>query len=701
MPNKETQHTLDLSDGRTISLETGFLSPQADGSVLLTMGETRLLATAVERKESEPSPFLPLTVDYREHFFAARRIPNTFPKREGKPSTHEILISRLVDRTIRPCFPEGYYNSMNVNISLLSIDENIPSDTLAILAASAALILSKIPFLHPVSGVRVARVDGKLLINPTFQELEKSDYNTILGGNAEQLLMLQGSAKEINEKELIEALQFGHQAIQAQCQFQAELAQKVGIPLKELPDPALSEDQALKEHLQKHLPLLYRDIIEQGIQDKQQRNQLFSEAKQTVIEQYQSQEPINTALQDAYIADIKKDILRDRLLHQDTRIDGRKPSEIRPIRIKLGSFSTHGDAIFTRGQTQVLSTITFGSKLDEQLTDSPSKSGYSNLIVNYNFPGFATNEVKANRGVSRREEGHGNLIKMALQNQLPSKEENPYTIRITADTLSSDGSSSMAGTAAASLALMDAGVKIKNQVAGIAMGLIYTPNKSIILFDISGDEDACGDADLKVTGTKNGITAFQMDIKTNGLPIQLLQDMFLRAKEGREQILEKMNQVIHEPRTDYKPSAPATKKMQVPPKMIGSIIGPRGKVIQEIQQTTGAAINITDDGVITLFAPDKARLQAALESIEKIIEEPTLNKIYKGLIKSIQPYGAFVEFMPGKEGLLHISQVSHKRIENLDQELKADDTIEVKLISIKSVRGKKEYSLSRKELIEK
>ena len=699
MTPQEVLHTLELPNKSTIALETGFLAPQADGSVLLTMGQTRLLATAVECKETEPTPFLPLTVDYREHFFAARRIPRNFPKREGKPSTHEILISRLIDRTIRPTFPKGYHNAVQVNVSLFSIDEHILPDTLAILAASSALTLSKIPFLHPVSGVRVACVDEKILINPSPQELGQSTYDIILGGNQEQLLMLQGRAQEIDEDSLLQALQAGHEAIQAQCQLQTQFAQKVTCPPKEMPDPAHTEDLTLKKYLEEHLTPRYRTIIEENIQDKQQRNQRFSEARQSVIEQYDAPQPPNAILQEAYCAEIKKELLRTRLLDHQTRIDGRKPDEIRPIQIKLGHFSTHGDAIFTRGQTQVLSTVTLGNKLDEQLTDSPSKSGYSALIVNYNFPAFATNEVKPNRGVSRREEGHGNLIKMAIESQLPSKEENPYTIRITADTLASDGSSSMAGTAAASLALMDAGVKVKNHVAGIAMGLIYTPDKSIILFDISSDEDACGDADLKVTGTQNGITAFQMDIKTAGLPLPLLRDLFLSAKQGRQQILEKMNQAISQPRPDHKPSAPAFHKLQVPPKMIGSIIGPRGKVIQEIQQATDTDINITDDGLITLFAPGQEQLHTALQAIQKIIEEPTLHKVYTGVIKSLQPYGAFVEFMPGKEGLLHISQVSHEPIENIADALKEGDTIEVKLIDIKSVRGKKQYSLSRKELL--
>ncbi|MEM9737530.1 MAG: polyribonucleotide nucleotidyltransferase [Bacteroidota bacterium] len=700
MAFNKVSHTLQLPNNRSIIIETGRFAPQADGAAVVTMGKTILLATAIERQETQPGNFLPLSVDYQEKFHAAGKIPGSFFRREGKLNESEILISRLIDRTIRPCFPPNFFNSVNINVSLISSDEDVVPDTLAILAASAALTLSKIPFLQPVAAVRVAKINGVFYINPSNKELLNADCDIVVAANEEQMLMLEGSAKDISEDELIEILQFAQKNIQEQCRLQNELREKARISPSQDVQISCEEDTILKEFIHKNYYPKCRSIAEKAIQDKQVRKKYFEQAAEQVLVAYETDDPIDTALANKYIAEVNKQVVRDLLIEKNIRIDGRRPDEIRPIAIEVDILTSHGSAIVTRGYTQVLSTLTLGNKLDAQLIDGVTNSGYKDFMVHYSFPGFATNEVKPNRGPARREIGHGNLIYISLKNQLPDKLGVPYCMRLTADTLASDGSSSMAGTVAGSLALMDAGVQIKKPVAGIAMGLIHADTKSIILSDILSDEDAAGDTDLKVTGTRDGITACQMDIKTSGLSIDIIRQMLVKAKEGRIKILDIMEKVLSKPRAEYKPQAPAVKQIIIPVKMIGSVIGPRGKTIQDLQQTTGATITVSDEGEVAIFAPNKASLSEAAQAIERLTEQPTLNKVYIGTIKSIQPYGAFVEFLPNKEGLLHISEVSDQRIEDLAKELTLNQEIEVKLIAIKSIRGKNEYSLSRKTILQ-
>ncbi len=668
------------------------------------MGNAMLLATVVAKKEpNEGADFLPLYVDYQEKFAAAGKIPGSFLRREGRLGDHEILVARLVDRAIRPLFPKGYNNETQINISLISADEDILPDTLAALAASAALTISPIPFQGPISEVRVARIQGQLCINPTPKALEQADMDLMVGATADNILMVEGEMNEVQEEEMLDAIQHAHQAIKTQCQAQTALANTLGNPDKlSVEEATTAEDPALEQAL---YDKIYA-IAQQGISNKQDRKEAFSTLRQAYLQQLpEDDETTDTQLIEQQIHQLEKKAVRAVALNEGRRLDGRKLDEIRPIWSEVSYLpAAHGSALFTRGETQSLTTVTLGSKLDEQIIDRAMISGYNKFMLHYNFPGFSTGEVKPNRGPSRREIGHGNLAMRALKKVLPPDEENPYTLRIVSDILESNGSSSMATVCAGSLALMDAGVRTKAPVSGIAMGLVIDPatGKYAILSDILGDEDHLGDMDFKVAGTQHGITACQMDIKVAGLSYQILQEALAQSKAGRLHILAAMNKTIEKPRADYKPHVPRITMMKIPKDMIGAVIGPGGKVVQEIQRESGATVLIeeeNDAGIVKFFAPDRDAIQKAEQSVKAIVAEPVIGEVYTGKIKTIKEFGAFVEFMPGKEGLLHISEVKWERISKLDDILAEGTDIQVKLTEIDAKTGK--FRLSHKALLPK
>lgn len=702
-----TRKIINLGDGKEIILETGVLAKQADGAVVVKQGKTMLLATVVSAKEANPDvDFMPLTVEYLENFSAFGRFPGGFRKREGRPSDYEILIARLVDRALRPLFPKDYHAETFVNIELISAEKDIMPDALAGLAASAALSVSDIPFNGPISEVRVARVDGNFIINPTHSEIERADIELMVGATKENILMVEGEMDEVSEKEMLEAIKLAHTAIKVHCQAQQEFAKAANVTEKrEYPgDP---EDPELEKQIREYAyPKIY-EVAKQGIADKHKRSENFENIKQAFIESIELDEEDNEKkkLIDRYFHDILRDAVRNLILDEGIRLDGRKTDEIRPIWCEVDYLpSAHGSAIFTRGETQSLTTVTLGTKLDEQTIDQVLIQSSERFMLHYNFPPFSTGEARPKRGVSRREIGHGNLAHRALKRMIPSEMECPYTIRVVSNILESNGSSSMATVCAGTLALMDAGVKIKKPVSGIAMGLI-TDNETgrwAVLSDILGDEDHLGDMDFKVTGNENGITACQMDIKVDGLSYEILEKALLQAKEGRTHILNKMLETIKEPRKDYKPHAPKIYKFLVDGSFIGSIIGPGGKIIQGIQKDTEATIVIEendDKGEVTISAPNEESLQEALKQIKKIIAVPELGKVYNGVVKGIKDFGAFVEILPGKQGLLHISEISHQRIKDVKDVLKMGQHIKVKLIGIDSKNGN--LKLSVKALEEK
>ncbi len=700
--------TIQLSDNRIITIETGKLAKQAHGSVVVKMGNAMLLATVVAQKEpKEGVDFLPLYVDYQEKFAAAGKIPGSFLRREGRLGDHEVLIARLVDRAIRPLFPPGYTAETQVNISLISADEDVLPDALAALAASAALAISPIPFAGPISEVRVARIDGRLCINPTPKALETADIDLIVGATAENILMVEGEMSEVQEEEMIAAIQFAHEAIKQHCQVQVALAQAVGVnaPSPVEANPQEAPAPAWKEMLFEALYDKVYAVSRQGINNKQQRKEALQAIAQTYLQSLPEDQEIAPCLFDDVFHKIEKQAVRSLVLEEGIRLDGRKLDEIRPIWTEIDYLpAAHGSSIFTRGETQSLTTVTLGSKLDEQLIDRVMTSGYSKFMLHYNFPGFSTGEVKPNRGPARREIGHGNLAMRALKKVLPPEEENPYTLRIVSDILESNGSSSMATVCAGSLALMDAGVRIKAPVSGIAMGLVMDPTtgKYAVLSDILGDEDHLGDMDFKVAGTQNGITACQMDIKVAGLSYQILEEALAQSKAGRLHILEKMNEGIAKPREDYKPHVPRIEMMQIAKDMIGAVIGPGGKIIQEIQRESGATVLIEEDdgvGIVKFFAPNQAAITKAEQLVKAIVAEPIVGEIYTGKVKNVKEFGAFVEFMPGKDGLLHISEVKWERIADLGGILEVGEEIQVKLTDIDIKTGK--YRLSRKALLPK
>jgi polyribonucleotide nucleotidyltransferase len=698
-------HEFVMGDGKKISIETGKLAKQADGSVVVRMGDTMLLATVVSTKDAKDGvDFLPLSVDYQEKYAAAGRIPGGFLRREARLSDYEVLICRLVDRALRPMFPEDYHADVQVMISLISADKNIMPDSLAALAASAAISISNIPFNGPISEVRVARIDGQFVINPMIDELERADIELIVAGSATDIVMVEGEMKEVSEKEMADAITFAHDAIKLQVQAQLDLVAKVGEKVKRTYKHEPEPRPELQEQLHAFAYDRIYQIAKAGL-GKDERAAAFKEVRAefeaTVPEQMAEAE--YAFLVKKYYHDLEYDAVRNLILDEGIRLDGRHTKQIRPIWSEVGYLpSAHGSAVFTRGETQSLTTVTLGAKTDEQLIDGAMFYGYNKFLLHYNFPGFSTGEVRPNRGAGRREIGHGNLAMRSLKQVLPPDAENPYVIRIVSDILESNGSSSMATVCAGTLALMDAGVQIKAPVSGIAMGLITDPasKKFAILSDILGDEDHLGDMDFKVTGTEKGITGCQMDLKINGLAYETLVEALEQAREGRLHILGEMKKTLTTPREDYKPFAPRIVEVRVAKEFIGAIIGPGGKIIQEMQRESGATISIEEKdnvGIVQIYASDKNAIDFVVNKINGITAVAEIGEVYEGKVKSIMPFGAFVEILPGKDGLLHISEIDWKRYETMDGVLEVGEVVKVKLLDVDKKTGK--MKLSRKVLL--
>ena len=694
-----------LPDGREVSIETGKLAKQADGSVVLTMGKTMILASAVSKKDAMDNvDFLPLSVDYQEKFASAGKIPGGFLKREGRLSDYEVLICRLVDRVLRPLFPSDYHADTQILLYLISADKDVLPDALAALAASAALSVSDIPFNGPIAEVRVVKCGKEFIVNPTPEQIEKSSLNLMVGASYENICMVEGESKEVSEEDIIEALKVAHDAIKGLCELQNELAKKVGNIEKREYSHENSDEDLLKDIKEKTYDKLYK-IAEEGISNKKKRGEKFKEVREEYLSSVKEDEEFDEFLFGKYFHDIEKEAIRNSVLDKKIRLDGRKLNEIRPIWSEIDYLpNAHGSSVFTRGETQSLTTVTLGTKLDEQMIDGAMYNGYNKFILHYNFPGFSTGEVRPNRGAGRREIGHGNLALRALKNMIPSDEDNPYTIRIVSDILESNGSSSMATVCAGSLALMDAGVEIKKPVSGIAMGMISDSKsgKYAILSDILGDEDHLGDMDFKVTGTADGITACQMDIKIDGLSFDVLKEALNQAKEGRLHILSEMNKTIDKPNKDLKSHAPRSYQMSIAKDMIGAVIGPGGKIIQEIQKESGATVlveEVEENGIVSVFASNQDEMDNAVERVKAIVAVPEVGETYVGKVKSIKDFGAFIEFMPGKDGLLHISEIKWERVESMDGVLEEGEEIKVKLIEVDRRTGK--FRLSRKALIPK
>ena len=693
---------INLGDGRTITIETGKLARQADGAVVVRMGDTMLLATVVARREAkEGVDFLPLSVDYQEKFAAAGRIPGGFIKREGRLSEHEILTSRLVDRALRPIFPSDYHADTQVAISLISGDKDVMPDALAALAASSAIAVSDIPFGEPISEVRVVQTNGQYVVNPNAQQTETADLDMIVAGTADNILMVEGAMSEVSEDTMLGAIKAAHEIIKIQCQAQVELAQELGITKREYDHEA--EDESLRERLfTDYYDQVYAMVSEQ-ITDKQVRKERFGAIKDSYIDSLPEEHGENMTLVHQYFNEIHKKAARNLVLDEKKRLDGRQLNEVRAITTEVNYLpSAHGSALFTRGETQSLTTVTLGTKLDQQMIDGAMFQGSNKFLLHYNFPGFSTGEVKPNRGPGRREIGHGNLAFRGLKPVVPKDEDNPYTIRVVSDILESNGSSSMATVCAGSMALMDAGIPVKAPVSGIAMGMISDSEtgKYSILSDILGDEDHLGDMDFKVTGTEQGITACQMDIKIDGLSYEVLQEALTQAKEGRLHILREMAKTISKSNEEMKPNAPRSSTVKIERDMIGALIGPGGKVVQEIQKETNTTIvieEIDEKGIVNVFATDQEAMDGALRRIRAIVAVPEVGEIYDGVVKSIMPFGAFVEIMPGKDGLLHISEINWARVEKVDDVMEVGEQIKVKLIEVDKKTGK--YRLSRKALL--
>lgn len=701
--------TVKLKDGREITIETGKLAKQADGSVVVKMGKTMLLATVVSNKEArEGVDFLPMSVDYQEKFAAAGKIPGGFLKREGRLSDNEVLVCRLVDRALRPLFPSDYHAETQVAISLISLDENDLPDALAALAASSALAVSDIPFGGPISEVRVTQKDGEFIINPTKTQLEGAALDMIIAGTKDDIMMVEGELLEVSEETMIGAIKAGHEAIIEQCKVQIELTEAVGKTEKREYSHEEAPDEELRADIKaKTFDAVYA-VAKEGNPNKNIRKEKFA----AIIEEYKAALPelpegesYNEGLIGKYYHDVEKEAIRQCVLDTRLRLDGRKLDEIRPIWSEVDYLpSAHGSAVFTRGETQSLTSVTLGTKLDEQMVDGAVHSGYNKFFLHYNFPAFSTGEARPNRGPGRREIGHGNLAWRAIKPMLPAADDNPYTIRVVSDILESNGSSSMATVCAGSLALMDAGVPLKSPVSGIAMGMISDAEtgKYAILSDILGDEDHLGDMDFKVTGNDNGITACQMDIKVDGLSYEVLTEALMQAKAGRAHILGEMRKTMTESRGDMKPHAPRSKTIRIEKEMIGPLIGPGGKIIQEIQKESGATVIVSEDdknGVVNVFAVDGSAMEDAMRRINNIVAMPDIGETYEGKVKSIMPFGAFIEFMPGKDGLLHISEIKWERVEKMDGILEVGEDIKVKLIDIDKKTGK--FRLSRKVLLPK
>lgn len=700
--------TVQLPDGRAITIETGKVAKQADGSAVLKMGNTVLLATVCAAKEAVPgTDFMPLQVDYREQYAAAGRFPGGFTKREGKPSDNEILTSRLVDRALRPLFPSDYHTEVYVQIMLLSADGVDQPDALAGFAASCAMACSDIPFECPISECRVARVNGEYVINPTTEQMKEADMDLMVGATKDNIMMVEGEMNEVSEQDLIGALKAAHEAIKPMCELQEELMKELGTDTKREYDDEIN-DEELRQQIKDELYQPAYDLVKQAL-PKKEREESFKQLITDFLEKYDaahsdlSDEDLEEKHAEAerYYADVERDAMRRCVLDEGIRLDGRKTTDIRPIWCEVSPLPMpHGSAIFTRGETQSLSTCTLGTKLDEKLVDDVLDKSYQRFLLHYNFPPFCTGEAKAQRGVGRREIGHGHLAWRGLKGQIP--EDFPYTVRLVSQILESNGSSSMATVCAGTLALMDAGVPMKKPVSGIAMGLIKNPGeeKYAILSDILGDEDHLGDMDFKTTGTKDGLTATQMDIKCDGLSFEILEKALLQAKAGRKHILGKLTETIAEPRAEMKPHVPRIVAFDIPKEFIGAVIGPGGKIIQQMQEDTGTTITIDEtDGVgkVQVSAPNKESIDAAIQKIKAIVAIPEVGEIYEGTIRSIMPYGCFVEIMPGKDGLLHISEINWNRLNTVeDAGLHEGDKIKVKLMEIDPKTGK--YKLSHRVL---
>ena len=703
--------TVSLPDGRTISIETGKVAKQADGSVVLRMGNTVLLATVCAAKDAVPgTDFMPLQVDYKEQYSAAGRFPGGFTKREGKSGDNEILTSRLVDRVLRPLFPSNYHAEVYVNIMLLSADGVDQPDALAGFAASAAMACSDIPFECPISEVRVARINGEYVIDPTFEQMKDADMDIMVGASAENIMMVEGEMKEVSEQDMIGALKAAMAAIKPMCELQTELSKELGTDVKREYCHEVN-DEDLRQQMNTELYPKAYDVTKQAL-EKQARQEAFDKILADFQEAYDaahtdlSEDDLEEkhAEMERYYHDVMRDAMRRCILDECIRLDGRKTDEIRPIWCEVSPLPMpHGSAIFTRGETQSLSTCTLGTKMDEKLVDDVLERGYQRFLLHYNFPPFCTGEAKAQRGVGRREIGHGHLAWRGLKGQIP--EDFPYTVRLVSQILESNGSSSMATVCAGTLALMDAGVPMKKPVSGIAMGLIKNPGeeKYAVLSDILGDEDHLGDMDFKTTGTRDGLTATQMDIKCDGLSFEILEKALMQAKAGREHILKCITDTIAEPRAELKPQVPRIVQIEIPKEFIGAVIGPGGKIIQQMQEETGATITIDEtDGVgkVQVSAPNKDAIDAALGKIKAIVAIPEVGEVYEGTVRSIMPYGCFVEIMPGKDGLLHISEIDWKRLETVEEAgIKEGDKIKVKLMEIDPKTGK--YKLSHRVLLEK
>ena len=703
--------TVELPDGRTICIETGKLAKQADGAVMLRMNNTMLLATVCAAKDAVPgTDFMPLQVEYREKYAAAGRFPGGFTKREGKANDDEILTCRLVDRALRPLFPSNYHAEVYVNVILFSADGEDMPDALAGFAASAALAVSDIPFDGPISECRVARIDGQYVINPTFQQLEKADMDLMVGATEENIMMVEGEMKEVSEQDLLGALKAAHEAIKPMCRLQKELTKEVGKEVKREYCHEVN-DEELREQVMKECYQPAYDITKQAL-EKHERAEAFEKVREDFKARYaeahtgltpEELEEKNT-LVDRYYHDVERDAMRRCILDEGIRLDGRKTTDIRPIWCEVSPLpGPHGSALFTRGETQALATCTLGTKLDEKLVDDVLVREYQRFLLHYNFPPFSTGEAKAQRGVGRREIGHGHLAWRGLKGQLP--DDYPYVVRVVSDILESNGSSSMATTCAGCLALMDAGVPIKAPVSGIAMGLIKNPGeeKYAVLSDILGDEDHLGDMDFKTTGTPKGLTATQMDIKCDGLSYEILEKALMQAKAGREHILGEMMKTLSEPRPELKPHVPRIEQLIIPKEYIGAVIGPGGKIIQGMQEDTGATITIDEEdgvGKVQVSGPNKESIDSALAKIRAIVAVPEVGEVYEGTVRSVMPYGCFVEFMPGRDGLLHISEIDWKRLETVEEAgIKEGDKMKVKLLDIDQKTGK--FKLSRRVLLEK
>jgi len=695
--------TISMPDGKEIKIETGKMARQADGAVVVSSGKAMILATVVATQDArEGIDFLPLSVDYQEKFASNGRIPGSFQRREGRLNDYEVLTSRLIDRALRPIFPSDYHGDVQVMVSLISSDPEIQPDSLAALAASAALAISDIPFNGPISEVRVAKIDGEYVVNASTTQLQNATVDLIIAGTDKNVIMVEGECEECSEQEMIEAIKIGHAAIRTQVAAQNELALLVGSTVKRTYKHEEKDDEELKE---KVMTDLYDKVYAVGREggDKNARKDGYKAILTEYLEQFADDENTNIGLVKKYFSKVKYKASRDLVLNESKRLDGRALDEIRQIQCEIDVLpSAHGSALFTRGETQSLSTTTLGTKKDEMIVDQAMVSGYSKFFLHYNFPGFSTGEVRPNRGAGRREIGHGNLAQRALKKVLPNLDDNPYTIRIVSDILESNGSSSMATVCAGSLSLMDAGIHIKAPVSGIAMGLITDPenDKWAVLSDILGDEDHLGDMDFKVTGTEKGITACQMDIKCDGLPFEILEKALLQAKEGRLHILKIMNDTISEPRPELKPHTPRAETIVIDREFIGAVIGPGGKIVQEIQRETGTTVNIEEKdnrGYVTIFAIDGPSMEKARNWIKNIVMVPEVGTVYDAKVKSIQPFGAFVEFLPGKEGLLHISEITWERLPSMDGVMEVGEEIQVKLVEIDQKSGK--YRLSKKALL--